>query len=608
MRRFLLLLVAVMPLAVGCTGSIGAQGESGDDRGRDGPGGKDQGPGDDPFGPPGDSEPPVELDGREPIYACNQDAEPRQQPLRRLSRVQIENTVATLAAQMLGDEGAAVVQSVTSALDKLPPDRYSSIANKGRDGFLRADQDVTQLHADTHFDLAVALGRAFTASPARRAALFGDCATDDTTGNDVTCVEGFIRKWGPAILRGEVSDDDVTFYKQAMRGTTASPEALADVVVLLFASPRFLFLVESHSPVEPLPAPELAVRLSYQLWDRPPDDTLWAAVESGALMTPEGYRSEVERMLAAPEAEETLARFFEQWFTLHQTPDLTTNLGFKDYKTLVGDMQPTRAATTGMVDDVLHMVRALYRADRPLTDILTERGVYARDSFVAGLYGTDAWDGQSDPPLPGEARVGLITRPAFLASGDYSSHPILKGVRIRVQLLCDQLGEPPPDANMVAEEAPAPDGPPTARAIAEAQTAPPGCAACHRMLNPLGFATENFDSLGRERARERIIDADGALMDEVVPDTQVVPLVDEFDDEPIDGPAGLLDSIIASHKFEACFAAQYFRYTFHKIEEDREADGCLLSRLENRARKGASVRALLQTLVESPEFTHRRVD
>jgi len=540
-----------------------------------------------------------------PRYSCDEKATPKQQPLRRLTRGQFLNTINDVVSEIAGASAAEALKAVAPQLDKFPTDKYTSEHNKGRDGFLRADMEVSQLHADVHVDIAIALGKALTDTPAKRTAVFGACATDTNATNDGSCVDDFIRKVGPVILRSPVLDADVAFFRKAMRGTTASPEALADVMALLFSSPRVLYLVESQSPVDRLPGIELASRLSYQLWDAPPDKALRDAAARGELDTQEAYRAQIERLIESPRAAATMERFVDQWFSLYTAPDLTSALGIADYKSLVGDAAPTKSATDGMREDVMGLVRSIFDEKRPMMDLLTDRRVYTKDPFVNKLYGTTP----GSPSLPAsELRAGLVTRPAFVASGDYSTHPILKGVRLYRQVLCQHMGDPPAEVFDNLQAAPPPTGPMSSRREAEEITKPAGCQGCHRVLNPLGFPTENFDSLGRERNDERIFDKTGKLVATVPVNTSIVAEMEGSGEITINGPVDLVKTISRTRMIESCFSAQYFRYTFGKIAEDPEADGCALAALEQTARKGGSLQDLIITLAESEAFAHRGVD
>ena len=548
----------------------------------------------------------------EPRFECASGTFLRDEPLRRLTREQFVFTVTDLVTKMAGAQAAQVMAQVNPLFGSIVPDQYTSPRNKGKDGYRRADQTLTQIQMDAQYALALKIGQELTNSPTRITALFGTCATDAVATNDVTCVDAFLRNWGAKILRTPLSADDVTFYRQALRGTVASREALADVIALLFASPRIFFLVEEAGTAPGAGAAlkpyELAARLSYHLWNQPPDDALIASAASGELATAAGYEKQVDRLLADPRAESPMTQFFDEWFRLHETPDLAAgvaNPSYKDYRAMLGTDIPTAASRQGMIDDVLGLTRHVYGNGLPPRELLTNRASFTRDTFVSKIYGVAPWNGTSAAPLPpSPARVGLITRPAFVASGSYSTGAIRKGARIRMDLLCDPLGEAPPDALDLAA-AVKPTGPTTGRELAELQTKNAPCSSCHVALNALGFATENFDGIGRERTSEKIFDENGTLLADRPLNTVVTPRVVLSDARAVTGAGGVVEHMVQSRKFESCMVAQYFRFTFSKVVENPSTDGCFLSRLEQLSQSGASLKNVMRAFVTADEFKRR---
>jgi hypothetical protein len=215
------------------------------------------------------------------------------------------------------------------------------------------------------------------------------------------------------------------------------------------------------------------------------------------------------------------------------------------------------------------------------------------------------WDGTSAPAaLPAE-RAGLLTRAAFLSTGTANTRPVMKGLRIRNGLLCDSVPPPPNNANAM----PLPLSPDdTTREVLEKLTQQPGtaCASCHAtMLNPLGFATENFDSLGRHRTMQTLYDADGGVLGSKPVDTTSVPQVALGDSTPSTGILDVTRQIGESGKLDSCFARQYFRFTFRRPEVV-QADGCALKALDEGARAGTLAEALKAAALR-PEFKSRHI-
>jgi hypothetical protein len=237
-------------------------------------------------------------------------------------------------------------------------------------------------------------------------------------------------------------------------------------------------------------------------------------------------------------------------------------------------------------------------------DFFTSNKSFARTDDLATIYGAAVWDGASEPPAFGDpARSGLITRAAYVATGSASTRPIMKGVFIRKALLCDEIAPPPPNAAatppVLAEDA-------TTRKVVEDLTHNGVCAGCHAVqINPLGFATENFDALGRVRAEQTLFDEEtGTVLGALPVDTSSVPRVDEGDETVSAGAADLVRLMLESPKPHACFARQYFRFTFGRVE-DIQKDGCELEPIQEALDEGAPLAEVLRAVALSRGFQRR---
>jgi hypothetical protein len=259
-----------------------------------------------------------------------------------------------------------------------------------------------------------------------------------------------------------------------------------------------------------------------------------------------------------------------------------------------------------MIDDVLGMAEYfVWTKPSPLSALFTSELSFNKGSELAKIYGVAAWNGASPAPsFPAGERPGLLTRALFLSSGSANTRPILKGVFIRRRMLCDDLAPPPPGANAVPPEL-RPDM--TTRQVVQELTEKPGtvCASCHKsMINPLGFATEGFDSIGRHRTEQRLFSAAGVETGSKPVDTTSVPSVILGDTTPSTGPGDLARQIVASGKAEACLARNYFRFTYARWE-DVEIDGCTLETLRQSLAAGGKVSDLLVKVALTPSFRQR---
>src|SRR4029078_8261469 len=124
------------------------------------------------------------------------------------------------------------------------------------------------------------------------------------------------------------------------------------------------------------------------------------------------------------------------------------------------------------------------------------------------------------------------------------------------------------------------------------------------MINPLGFATEAFDALGRFRTAQRLFDASGAETGTKPVDTMSVPQVVYGEQTAISTPAELMSLMAASGKVEACLARNFFRYTYGRWE-DTTTDGCALEDARKQLAHSGSIQALAAAAVKTAQFKRR---
>ncbi|UJR83189.1 DUF1592 domain-containing protein [Sandaracinus amylolyticus] len=555
--------------------------------------------------PPGTTRPP-----RGPLYACDDpSAVAPELPLRRLTSTQLRNTLVHLVESSAPSSSAAILGSIAPAMERLPADSGASAEGSRHAGFRRLDQAVQQQHVEVLYDVGVALGAAFTGEPARVGEIFGACASDADESNDGVCVRSFVRAFGERAFRRPLTDEDVELLASAADPLPITADALANVVALIVNSPELFYLPEhgqdgAVGATVPLDAFELAARLSYHFWSAPPDDELLEAARTGALLRDDEYERQLDRLVTDPRADEAFAEFFSDWLRLGEVADLDVQVGRPRFDAFAGTDVPTPELRTAMIDDVLEAARANLRAGSSLSDLLLDRRSYTRDPLLARIYGTSPWDGSGEPPTPPGARAGLLTRPAFLATGTPTTRPIMKGVLVRMALMCEAVPPPPANADAVRPEASALA---TTRDATEALTQAPGtaCAGCHATaINPLGFATEGFDALGRERTVERIFGEDGALLAELPIDTHVVPNVIFGDPAEAEGAEDLTRLLDESGRVHSCMAREYFRFTFQRTENAR-GDGCSLAAIEEAVLGGASLTEIFASSARLRTFRER---
>jgi hypothetical protein len=552
--------------------------------------------------------------------------------LRALTTAQVQNTLADLVSWALKSTslGATVMSEVAGAMGALPgnapivPANSSDFAVTFPDGgWLRADQDQQFTRVQAFYGIGQAVAGALTNSASRLGTVVGTCATDSSTTNDAACLTTFIQTFGARALRRPITADDVTFYTGVYGASTAADAAAyADVITVMLNSPDFLYFVEhggdpvaGQAGVYALSAYELASRLAYHLWDTMPDDELWQAAASGSLLQASVYQMEVDRLFASPRARTAMRRFFEDYVQDNSSGgprgtgglnyhDLTSRVGTPVFTAFAGANVPTGATYRNMVDDAVGMLDYYtWTAPGTIHDLLTSSLSFAKTSDLAAIYGIAAWDGAAAPPsFPDGQRPGLFTRALFVAAG-LETAPILKGVFLRRYVLCDTIGRPPPQA---ANAVVTPSTTETTREVTTALTAPAACSGCHTSyINPLGFATEGFDGLGRLRTEEALYNTDGTVAARLAVDTTGAPHVLMGDDATqAAGPAELMRIVESSNKPAACLTRNYFRYTFGRFE-DLSLDGCSLEAIRGKLDGGGRLVDMLKAVTMTPAFKNR---
>ena len=546
-------------------------------------------------------------------FKCDATLVPATVPLRRLSKVQYEKTVGDLVAFALPGSAAAVMATISPMMADVPDDVRKGPSEK-YGGLKRLDQTVQQASVDQAYAIAVAVGAALTSTPERLAAAAGECAVDGDASNDTACLEAFIRKLGERALRRDVTDDDVAFYRDVAASPPYDAPDYADVIAMLLASPGFLYFVEHGAADAPpgtadarLSAHELATRLSYHFWQTMPDAELLDAARSGAILTEEGYAAQVARIFADSRTAVALRAFYSEWLFRPDLDPLDSRLGTPNFDAFRGDFKPTSGLRERMFDEVSEMAMFYsLGAEGKFDDLFSSTRSFATTDDLAALYGVPTWNGKSTPPdFPDSTRAGLLGRAAMTATGSANTRPIMKGVFIRRALLCEDI--PPPPNNASASK-PEPKQNLTTRAAVEQLTEKEGtaCAGCHKVLiNGLGFATEGFDALGRSRVVETIFDRDtGEKLAKLPIDTRSLPMVKSGDSAESYGILDLNRLMLESGKPQACFAREYFRYTFAR-EEDLTRDGCALAGLQKILLAHGSFSSVLRAIALDPAFRQR---
>ena len=301
-------------------------------------------------------------------------------------------------------------------------------------------------------------------------------------------------------------------------------------LVRLLTSPEFIFRIERDPVSTParglarVAGLDLASRLSFFLWSSLPDDALLRAATQGQLQTPAGLEREVRRMLLDVRAEALVANFAGQWLYLRNVRTVTPIADeFPDFD---DDLrQGFRRETELLFGSVM-------RDDRSVLELLTADYTFvnerlARHYGMPGVYGERFRRVQIKDP----ARRGLLGHGSVLAvtSNANRTSPVRRGKWILENLVGSPPPPPPPDVPALTDNKDR-SKPLSMRQQMEQHRASPACASCHRLMDPLGLALENFDAVGAWRIRDA--------------DSLVDSATELADGTRVNGPAALRDALL----------------------------------------------------------------
>jgi len=492
-------------------------------------------------------------------------------PLRRLTREEYNNTVRDLLAD------------TTRPADAFPPDEAVG-------GFESNNlAPVTPATVERYMDAAEVLA----AKANKRLDALAPCA--EGRPHDI-CAGEFVDTFGRLAFRrpldeGERSALMALYADKAARSNYAGGIQLA--IEAMLQSPQFLYRVEPaegpSSSTRALSGYELATRLSFFVWASTPDSQLLDDAAAGRLSAPDGVERAARRMLKDPRAVDGIKSFHRQW------------LGLAQLETASKDVALGPAFTpelkSAMVEETLRFTAHAVLAGGDTVETLLTSSASFVNAPLAKVYGVPPpAEGFAMVDLPPGQRSGVLTHASVmtvLTHADETS-PILRGRFVREKFLCQVIPPPPPSVNTTPPKI---DPALTTKQRFAQHRTDPSCAACHQMMDPIGFGFEHYDAIGSFRAVEGAfpIDAVGELSS-----------TDDADG-PFDGAVELGVRLAASEEVRRCIAKQWFRFALGRSERDGDATS-VAAAYRAFAREGFDVRELVVAIAKSHAFRHARFE
>jgi hypothetical protein len=372
--------------------------------------------------------------------------------------------------------------------------------------------------------------------------------------------------------------------------------AIRTMLARILLAPAFLYRAEptlGEPPgIVPLNDWQLASRLSYFLWSSMPDEPLRRAAAEGRLRDPAELERQARRMLLDPKARRLATEFFGQWLGFYRF-DTYQGIDTGEFPEFTDRLQAS------MYEEAVSFFEHIVREDRPVDDILFADYSFL-DRRLAEHYGIPAVSLEDDAvsrvdQLDRHHRGGLFGMGAVLAatSAPLRTSAVKRGDWVLRRIVGTPVPPPPADAGSIPAEEVLADGL-TVRQRLEAHRSDVSCVNCHARIDPLGFALEPFDPLGRWRelyADGKPIDASGTLGDGTT----------------ISGPDGLREYLRRERsQFHRTIGAKLLGYALGRAElaSDRPILGDMVADLEEDGRFSD----LVIRIVRSEQFRYRRTD
>jgi mono/diheme cytochrome c family protein len=413
-----------------------------------------------------------------------------------------------------------------------------------------------------------------------------------TAGEEEACALTIVKRLTGQAYRGEPTaadlQDALTFYSQGReQGGFEGGVRMALQSILM--SPRFLFRIEAMPSAAPVTAyrvadTDVASRLSFFLWGSSPDAELLRAASTGGLRTQAGFARQVKRMLTDPRSRALADRFAAQWLRLQDLEKIIPDyLTFPQYDETLAD---------AMSEETRLLFDSIVREDRSVLDLLTADYTFVNER-LAKHYGIPNVSGNEfrRVALP-DYRRGLLGQGSILTLTSVADRtsPVQRGKWVMEVLLGSPPPPPPPNVPTLDDSVKATAGGKllSTRERMEEHRKNPSCNSCHRVIDPLGLALDNFDATGAWRVKDNEVpvDAQGEL----------------YDGTKVDGPADLRAALLRHQDvFLLSFTENLLTYALGRRIEYSDMP-MIRGIVRDATKQNLKMSAFVQGIANSPAF------
>ena len=390
-------------------------------------------------------------------------------------------------------------------------------------------------------------------------------------------------------FRRPLNEGEITpymdFWKNIKDNYPRYEDGVKEVLIAVLCSPKFLYLAEPEKETSDKEKEYyLASKLSYFLWDTPPDEQLLALAEDEDLSDEDELRDQVKRMIQDERTWNMIRKFTNEWLRVDRHEAMSVNVNeYPDF---------TRFVKADMAEETYHFMHHVLKEDKSILNLI-ESDFAMLNQNLAEFYGIEGIKGSHFRPVavePTMRRGGLLSQGAFLSghSDGTQAHAIKRAVWLRSRILGDNPPEPPPNVPELDPETPGFELL-TLKEQLFLHREKAACMDCHKKIDPYGIVFENYNAVGRYQklAMEKPIDAQTEL-----PDGNEVNGIDEIKSYIIN---------LKSDDFTRSLVKHLFAYALGRdvtFVDEKEIETIV----QQVKRDGYGFQSVIENIVISPSF------
>lgn len=521
--------------------------------------------------------------GTQPDACVGATGIPAAVPARRLTRAEYNNSVAD------------ILQDHTSPAIGLPPELIGNLFSND------SEQQPVQRELVAGYN-TIAADIATRATQGAALANTAACASTATTpAAQDTCANSFIQNFAVKAYRRPLAADEVAellSLEQAVTAGDSFASGLAAIIEAVLQSPDFLYRIERGVPDPKDPTrrrpsgDEMATRLSFLFWGTGPDADLRAAAARGDLLDDVGVRVNAQRLLDDPRSHGVVRFFFDSLFPITTLTDQSRDPDtYKTFSPKIGGYMRQETET--------FLENEIFAGNGSWPSILTAKYTFLNEP-LSKYYGFGNVTGLDFKrvELDTTQRLGLLTQGSVMTGTTVtnSTNPVLRGSFIVNKLMCKNIGLPSDPAILAQVKPPEDVVGTTARERYSEHSKQAVCRGCHSVMDPVGFAFENYDAVGLYRTQEggKTIDTSGKIPDSA-------------GEEPgmTNGGIGIAQQLAQSETAQQCFAEHWLEYGYGRSLHDSPDERCLQQKLNTAFKaSGYNVKQLMLDLTQLPAFLY----